>query len=93
MIMSLLLSQILLLSGLVLLYNGVVLIIQSSLVTSVLLDELVGLTCILPCVRLGAVFLDKLSSYIHAPQTQPLLLDESGGSIAALPLAGLPPES
>ena len=47
---SLLLGRILFIGGLVLLHNGEVSVIQSSLkdVTSVLLDELIGLACILP---------------------------------------------
>ena len=91
---SLLLGQILFIGGLVLLHNGEESVIQSSLkdVTSVLLDELIGLACILPCIWLLAVLLNKLPSCIHASQTQLFLLDESGGSKAAFPQTCLPLE-
>ena len=91
---SLLLGRILFIGGLVLLHNGEESVIQSSLkdVTSVLLDELIGLACILPCIWLLAVLLNKLPSCIHASQTQLFLLDESGGSKAAFPQTCLPLE-
>ena len=80
---SLLLGQILFVSVFVLLQNKEESTIESSLrkdVTSLLLDELIDLACILPCARLGGVLLDKLPSCIHASHTQPFLFDERGGA-------------